>query len=65
MFGSLKRTASMQWALRKDLIFFAGCFYLANNADHLVIRRTINAMNRLGLYHQGPSLTARIDNVKM
>jgi hypothetical protein len=64
MFGSLNRTLLIQAKKSKDIVFFAGCGYLAFGTDHLFFRRTLYKLHSLGLYHDNLNLTATIHTEK-
>jgi len=41
-----------QWKIRKDLVFFAGCGYIAFGTDHLFFKRIRLDLYKAGIYHK-------------
>ena len=62
MFGALARTASKQYAMRKDVLWCGGMALFWLNADHLILERSKNKLKAVGLFHEG-NLTPRFSTL--
>ena len=49
---SIARMIQTQWKIRKDLVFFAGCGYIAFGTDHLFFKRIRLDLYKAGIYHK-------------
>ena len=55
MFG-IQRTIAIQWRLRKEIVFFAGCAYFTFYANHMWFREMRYRLFQAGLYHKNTSM---------
>lgn len=51
MFGAVSRTLRVQYRIRKDYLFLAGCGYVAFGTDHLFFWRCQQALRSVGVWH--------------